>query len=899
MALIITKTAVPPLNPYVFTRSRLISLLDSPGAQVLFVVAPAGFGKTTCLSTWANLLQERGAAVAWYSLEESDNDPARFLLYFLSALREALPERADSLNAIRELLRSPRQIPAETYVTLIINFLSTVDRSVYVFLDDYHCITEPVLHNAIQLILAHIPTMLRLVVGSRRNLPYAKAKMNISGTLVNLGMEDLRFSLDETRALFSSFVNDVNDSDLHRLNQVSEGWAAALHLLALKLKSGRETGSIAPNLLDKLIPGRAAEIFDYLAEEVFEDLDPEVQRFLMVTSIADQVSGDLAAALTGNSLAGSILDTLHQSSMFIDPLSSEKIWFRYHYLFRQFLRSRLAIESPGMDLMLHRKASDWFAANDSMTLALEHAIRAKDWNIADLYIAPVSTVLTQQCQYTTLKNLLSQFPKSVTVNSTAYLSVNAYLSCMQTQFDQAEAELNRMKSLLDRKEGQIDPAAEPVLWSAHQRELGVYWTIWSLSALYQHSIKQTNIEKALQAATQALQLLPETDHGYRIWAMINLGMALSFSGKSEQAIQILNEAVTLSLQTEHYAQTVFAWINLGWIHYYQGELGHAVVTFQDALQTLSDRNALLLPDVVYFYCYLSFLYYEIDRIDTSRRYLEMAAKLGLETGDKTAQSVALVSKALLETYTGSKEKAVEFAAEARAITQADDLGSMRRIVRAQETFLGVEKYAEITCEKIFDTRNYYFSIFSQWFVVGTLMKQGRLEMARDSAAAVKELLLANHWPGAAVWFQVAEAVIHYRLWHRDGNAEELSTAIGQIGEALDIGARYGWIRSFLDAAPDAVDLLRTARDSLPNPEYADFLIRHTRDNPQFAETEALSKRELEILKLVANGTTNAEIANTLIIALSTVKTHMVHLLDKLNAGNRTEAVAIARERGLL
>ena len=327
-----TKLFIPPPHPDRVERPQLFARLDKGlRARLALVSAPAGFGKTTLLSTWISL---RKIDAAWVALDRRDNDPTRFWSYFLAALQTRQPDLGRSAQA---MLQSPQPPPLEAILTSVLNEISLLPVEVLLVLDDYHTIENPDIHQGIAFFLEHVSPQLHLLIASRSEPPLPLPALRVRRELVELGPDDLRFSHDEAAAFLSRVMKlDVSTADINTLEQETEGWVAGLQLAALSLQSSEDISSFIHSF-----SGSHHYVFDYLAQEVLQQQPVEIQEFLLQSSILDNLSGSTCDAVLGRMGSQLMLEQLEHAHLFLVPLDQQRTWYRYHHLFSEFLRTRL------------------------------------------------------------------------------------------------------------------------------------------------------------------------------------------------------------------------------------------------------------------------------------------------------------------------------------------------------------------------------------------------------------------------------------------------------------------------------------------------------------------------------------------------------------------------------
>jgi LuxR family transcriptional regulator, maltose regulon positive regulatory protein len=327
-----TKLFIPTRRRGLVARLRLSERLNrGTEAKLTLISAPAGFGKTTLLADWLEADPANGRSTAWLSLEQSDNDPALFWTYLITALQTAAP----TIGAGPLSLLHSSQSPIEVILAELLNDLSTLAAEVVLALDDYHVIDTREVNDEMVFLLDHLPPQIHLVIASRADPALPLARMRSRGELVEIRAAELRFTPDETAAYLNDAMGlKLTAQDVAALESRTEGWIAALQLAALSMQ-GREdvAGFIAG------FAGDDRYIVDYLAEEVLQRQPEHVRHFLLQTSILDRLSGPLCDAVTGQDGGRAMLEALERENLFLVPLDDRRRWYRYHHLFADVLQA--------------------------------------------------------------------------------------------------------------------------------------------------------------------------------------------------------------------------------------------------------------------------------------------------------------------------------------------------------------------------------------------------------------------------------------------------------------------------------------------------------------------------------------------------------------------------------
>jgi len=356
-----TKLFIPRLRPNLVPRPRLIERIDQGlhlGHKLTLVSAPAGFGKTTLVSEWlAGCAQAPACAgIAWLSLDEGENDPARFLAYLVAALQTIAADIGEGVLAV---LQSPQPPPTELILTALLNELAELADDVILVLDDYHVIDAQPVDNALTFLLEHLPPQLHLVIATREDPDLPLARLRGRGQSTELRVADLRFTSSEAAQFLNQVMGlNLSAEEIAALETRTEGWIVGLQMAALSMRGQADTAGFI-----KSFTGSHHFVLDYLVEEVLQQQSESVQKFLLKTAVLDRLTGSLCDALTGKANGRQTLEYLEQANLFIVPLDNERQWYRYHHLFADLLRQRLHQQQPDNVTKLHVRASAWYEKN--------------------------------------------------------------------------------------------------------------------------------------------------------------------------------------------------------------------------------------------------------------------------------------------------------------------------------------------------------------------------------------------------------------------------------------------------------------------------------------------------------------------------------------------------------
>jgi LuxR family maltose regulon positive regulatory protein len=567
-----TKLHIPPvrpdpstgLRPRLVSRPRLSEQLNAGlNRKLTLISAPAGFGKTTLVAEWVHNLSEAEAAdrIAWLSLDESDNDPACFLAYLTSALRTL---EATLGEGTLSALQSPQPPPAEAVLTQLINEITAIPGRIVLVLDDYHLIEDQAIHEALAFLLARLPRQMHLVIATREDPHVPLARLRARGQLTELRAADLRFSRSEAAEFLNQVMGlELPEEDVAALETRTEGWIAGLQLAALALQGTiSEQGHQDTHHFVQSFTGSHRFVLDYLIEEVLERQTESVQAFLLQTAILERLNGSLCDSVRSPRVASggagavrpgsgahgnlddgqSILEWLEHANLFIVPLDEERRWYRYQNLFADLLRQRLRQAHPEWLPALHQRASEWYEQNGFADEAIEHALRAGDFEQAADLLEELVDTMWQRGEHTRLRRWLAGLPAEL-ISSKPHLGiVQAWDQSTRGEHDAAEQSLGAAEAALEASHGRATeaspPAPAPLPEGERLKVRGRAAAIRAFLASYRGDLPGT-----IQHAKWALEHLPEEDTSWRCTAAIALGDAYSFSGELAAAHQARLQAV--------------------------------------------------------------------------------------------------------------------------------------------------------------------------------------------------------------------------------------------------------------------------------------------------------------------------------------------------------------------
>jgi LuxR family transcriptional regulator, maltose regulon positive regulatory protein len=879
--LLATKLYIPRLRPHVVSRPRLSERLNEGLYRNLTLIsAPAGFGKTTMVSEWVEGIEQ---PAAWLSLDEGDNDPARFLTYLVAAVQTIAAKFGEG---VLDVLDSPQPQPTEAILTALLNDMTTISDHFVLILDDYHVIDAKPIDQALTFLLEHLPPQMHLVIATREDPQLPLARLRGRGHLTELRAVDLRFTPAEAAAFLNQGMGlTLSVEDIAALEVRTEGWIAGLQLAALSLQGQPDATSFITSFT-----GSHHFVLDYLVEEVLGQQSESLQTFLLRTSILDRLCGPLCdAVLLDHSTSGqATLEYLEHANLFIVPLDNERHWYRYHQLFADLLRQRLhqsTASSPrdergGVD-ELHRRASEWYEDHGLEIEAFHHAIAAYDVARAARLVEGEGMPLHFRGAVALVLNWLESLPKTALdarpalwVRYASLLLVNGQTTGVEEKLQAAEAALqgtepdDKTRDLV----GQI---------AADRATLAL--------ARYQ-------VEPMLAQSRRALEYLRPDNLASRATAHWTLGVAYNLQGDRARARRAYTEAISLSQASGDIFITILATNGLGNVQEADNQLSLAAETYRHVLRLLGDPPLPLASEA---HLGLARVLYEWNDLDAALAHGRQSLQLARQY-DRVIDRFVLceVFLARLKLAQGDVAGAATLLAEAnQSARQQNFVYRMPEVAAAQVLLL--------LCQGHLAAAAHLAHLHE------LPLSQARVYLAQeDSPAALAVLEQLRQQAEAKGWADERLKVMVLQTVALQAHGEQ-DQAVHLLCEALALAEPGGFIRLFVDEGPPMAHLLSQAAARELMPDYTGKLLvvleaegqkrEDTSSLPPPAQPliEPLSHRELEVLHLMAQGLSNQEMCERLFLALSTVKGHNRNIFGKLQVQRRTEAVARARELGLL
>lgn len=887
----LAKTVPPSANRLRVERGRLLDLLQASSTRRLILLkAPAGYGKTTLAVDWCEQLRRSGSIVAWLSVDDDDNEPGAFAYHITKTIHRAAPALAQP--AI-DLLKETKLIAPRNVISAATNAVAEGDDEVYLFLDDYHAITDSRPHELTSFLLRYAPSNFHLVIMSRVEPPLPISKLRLTEEISEIDVASLRFTLDETRQFLGAELTPrLKSGDIAKLHEATEGWPAALQLARISLRNSPD-----PSKTVRSLSGASRKISAYIEDTLATQAD-EIVQFLLQTAILDRLHGSLCHAVTGIARSAELLRALNHEQFLVMVLDEENGWYRYHHLMSDFLMDRLQTRMADQIPDLHRRAYRWYASHEMWSHAVQHAIAAQDFEQAMKYVEQCAMALIAKGDFLTLVAWQNQFPDELMSGQFAIKLAVTWGMSLALRFDEADALLKQMETV-----AQADQSSA-LWWKAR-----ISRAAWC--GLSDKSAQGTEI--ALECA-QHLSCF-DVFELHSVWNVLRYGYFKA--GNWDAFYALPRPDPEMDENTFVLAENFRLFLC--------GVAATAKLQIDEALGYYAEARALAEK-------YLG------SKSVSATIVTGLSALAQYERGHVSAAEVAVLDDLDIIEATAYHDSFLSaYTVLVRAAALRGDVERALMLLDRAERLAGERGWARLVAAFLLER-------------VRLLLREGRSENAKAAADQLRKIRDKHPAPQRCSWSD-----IHVGSATADGilalHAKRMDEAIPHLTwayeELLAVGNRYGALRvgielanaHFLAGNPaDTSTVLNAVLASAKHaktitflierksqfqgllsavqdgsfgiaPEVRAFLQPHiasctAKDHTIFGRAntrakEILTNREQSIIEFIAGGRSNKEIARTLGVTPETVKTHVKRIFIKLSAETRAQAVVRAQSLGFL
>jgi LuxR family maltose regulon positive regulatory protein len=910
--LLATKLYRPPIPPKLVRRPRLVQRLNEGlelGRQITLISAPAGFGKSSCAAEWVSGLD---LPVAWLSLDRLDDDPVRFFTYLVAALQQV---DETLCQAVEKVLQSGQIPPIEIMSMTLGNELLSVPGRFVLILDDFQVIQDRFILEVLEKLVTNPPPPLHLVLLTREDPSLPLARLRANNQLTEIRAEDLRFTLSEAGRFLAEVIGlSLSPADVATLEDKTEGWIAGLQLAGFSVRGRADPSGFITGL-----SGSHRHILSYLTEEVLSQQPEEIQHFLLQTSILDRLTGDLCNAVTGRTDGRVLLERLFAANLFLIPLDDEQQWYRYHHLFADLLRNLQSAFEKAHVAGLHRRASRWYAQAGMASEAIQHALDAADYAMALHLIEPQATGMMVQGYAKTVQSWLNAIPPELRLHSPRTSMAFVWMHLMRGTFAQAAPYLEQLQAWFASPQPEEEP--DP--------SLKAEWLALQASLL----VAQGKATEGLMLATQALEIAPAEDGVVRSLACNGLAGAHLQMGNYASAVEAYQAAILHSRAAADFVSEMLSSSLLAQMTIRHGQLHLAFETASQAIERV-EHSEVVPPASAIVYGALGQVHYQWNQLEQARRHLLRAIQLCALGGYADGEIYCRALFARLLQAEGNLEASSQEIQEALELMQSEAPVWVRAEVVSQQVRLYCAQDRLAAAEVALKQQGFPFedklpiSGFAPeqniTHEVGLLYNSAlrvllhQVQVERETTNLKRGIDLADRLIGGALAGQYIFAALETLLLRAQMVAVlgDHRASRADCARALELAEPEGFINIFVEEGlPIAEALAFLHKHNLlgaVQPAYvgnilAAFSRVQSQDSARGEQpaadwppgNEPLSRRELEILRLIAEGCSNQEIAERLVLSLNTVKKHTSNIFTKLGVNSRTQAIARSHQLKLL
>ncbi|MFW2487253.1 LuxR C-terminal-related transcriptional regulator [Clostridium chromiireducens] len=883
-----SKINIPKAKEKLIRRLSLFEKLnESVNYKLTLVTAPAGFGKSTLISSWINFDVKNRYYMSWVSLDERDSDPLTFWRYILISINQIQSGMLENAFSVLNSYQSNNE-SAMDFLSVFINELYNIEKDLFVVLDDLYLVTNEEIYDQLRFFLRNMPINTHVIILSRVIPSIGIARLRATDNMLELSQRDISFTVKETKEFFEKVMNvTIAEEILIVLEKRTEGWAAGLQMAALSLKNNKNENDVIKNFR-----GDHRYVLEYLMEEVFTLLDKDIQIFLMKTSILVEMNFDLCNKIVGIENSQYILEKLDNENLFMIPLDQNKEWYRYHHLFRDFLRNRREINIKDDLVSLYNNAADWYKVNELYSISIDFYLKARNYDKAVSMIEKIDMDLMFSGEMKKVYDWCMLIPQSKLYESSRLCMNVAWFKCINGDYEDTEKYLNHAQEIIEKLKSQeeIDYYfAEIMIIKA------------MLATLDKDSDKIAEYLNKAKAYSSKYSLLNATT------ILLN-GTACIYRGDVLKALNFFEECLIISKNINNYYIATMANTSIIISKMLKGTLYEAEKQCMDLLEYLAQRHAENIPIAGTIYNDLALVYYEWNDLSKCRECVEKALELGMKGNISLIISISYIILAKIYFADSSSEDAFNYIKKAENTIVNNRLFnvSIDLEVVKQNMFLriGNFQHAETLVNSEIFEREVKYNIEYVFFYMVKL----RYYMLSNSLIKAEKLVdkLYESFEKRKIYKVVAEVLILKGIISEKlGNTQE---TLKCLSKAIMLSYKEYYMRIFLDEGQSLKNIMVKLRNKLETDlnEGAKIFLNEiingfdeVNDIKKLDNNDLLSIRELEVLEYLKDGLTNLEIADSLFVSVNTVKTHLLNIYTKLDVHSRTEALAKAADLNIL
>lgn len=858
--LITTKFNIPTIDSKVVKRPRLFRKLDTCFEyRITLVTAPAGYGKTTLVTSWLSEKKKRKLITTWLSLDEDDNDPECFWSYFFMSLYKKMPGIND--------IRGEAAMFNKLYISHFINTVCKFDGEILMVIDDFNVITNDSILKNIKFLIMNMSLNLHFLILSRTFPKLTLSRLRAADSILEINQYDLQLTYEETTQFVCKTLDNKTPCDkCSEVWKETEGWAAGIQMMVLTIKNFGEK-SLNNNF-----------VFEYMMEEVFLSLSENTKKFLMSTSIVDQFSVEFGNYLLSINNSIDIIKEVERLNLFLISLDGERKWFRYHNLFRSFLKRQLDKLSDDIIHKLFNRAAEWYEANKQVNKAVENYIKGENFKKAVCLIEEISSEILCSGQAKLLGKWNEMLPKDI-VKANSRLIMNSAWAASA-----------------DRKASE---ASQYIIMAEECANINRLAKAEILALTSTNIVDINNIDKIIDDCKNVIKELKPKEFLTQLM-IFNIAKGYLFKGEVAEAEYYLKECLKISTETgEGYIEVVASkLLFIG--DKLKGKHKEVEKKCKDLISKLKIEGDILLPVAGLLYAELSDVYYEWNELEKSAAMAKEGLRLGLDGEDTwtiTENYFMLVktynAKGLSKEYKLTLEKLKKYFSSSEFFDMKLKVGSLNtenylkrgEIIKASKWIINISS----------EIKGDMTMLYPEFCIAKTRLYiyEGKMDKARKILNSLEKN--AEKYDANALLTKVM--ILRSMAYEKNGHIEE---AISELEKAVALAWKQKLIRSLIGEGKWMKNMLSKLKKYTRNDDICTFIdVLLSEFEPNFSikadsSNEILSKREIEVIKLICDGATNLEIAQKLFVSVNTVKTHLLNIYTKLDVHSRTRAVAKAK-----
>ncbi len=859
-------------------RENLFCILDDAvNTRLTLISAPAGFGKTTLLSSWITMHKKRSIYAAWLTLEAEDNEENRFWIYFISAIKSVIPDiGGKSLN----LLNTSRIGGIETIITVLINEILENRKKFLFIIEDLHVIKNTQILNGLKFFINHMPYNIHLIITSRLRIISQLSGIKHSNSIIEIGVEELKFTKNETAAYVNEIMElKVAQDHLIRLYELTEGWPVGLQIAALFCKRKG-----IDSIYDKQVMMLQSNFADYFMEDILNSQSPAVYEFLIKTSQLNAFSCELCQAVTDMENCNELLKQVFEMNLFISCFDQKDQWYRYHSLFAAFLRKKAKEEQPGLVKDIYWKAGQWYERKGYAQEACTCYLKAQSYEKAIHIIEQISSPLIYQGQFTVIEKWIECIPAQ-------YVFRNIRL-----MLDYVWIYLSRHKV--------CDASYYIELIEKESEDATLPSDIKGEFLIAKAFIKMDHLEESIQLLKNAMELVDPFNPNYAA-ALMSIATTYIVHGDVPEAEEYYSKALTASIKIENLYSAAYSWGGLGMMLTCQGRFREAEMLYQEAETYLKEKGGNSIPLLGIVFSGLSEIFYMKNDIEHAAEYSDKAIEMFEKGGIFDIKNNCYVIKARSLLAKGCNSRAIEVMNKALILSEKDNTYGFKRHIEycRARIFLdmGEIEKAEDFIEQYHLSHTDHlkkYNLHDYVLLAEVLVK--RKEYI-NALFCIDEILKLD---SIGELYEMQLEIIKSDALQSISKPE---AAFAELHKALAKCSNENYLRLLINYGSRMESMLHvflTMENTLSDKRsimYAKDILKFfdVKTQKTVKGNSLLTKRELEVLKLISDGASNEEIAQSLYISISTVKSHILNLFTKLEVNNRSKAVVEAEKRGII